>query len=356
MATVTVLGAGMMGSAFCLPAIDNGHEVRLVGTHLDGEVVASLRDGGDHPKLKYPLPAQLSVYPIEELDVAMKGVDIIGVGVSSQGVRWAGHALGPYVSPEIPMVMITKGLEWNGDKFLLMPDVLSDALPLAMRGDVKPCAIAGPCIAGELARREQTCVVLTGREQGHLDRVTSVFATPYYHIFPSSDVVGVEVCAALKNAYALAIAFSSGIHEGRGGAPGSVAMHNYESAVFAQAALEMQQVVTLLGGEVTTVLGLPGVGDLDVTCNGGRTGRFGRWLGTGLSVPAAIEKMEGATLECIDIIRVFCGAFEAMSKQGRLGQKDLPMMRHLGEVVLGHKPLSMPFAKFFKPLSGEQER
>ena len=86
--------------------------------------------------------------------------------------------------------------------------------------------------------------------------------------------MGVEVCAALKNAYAMGIAFAAGLHERAGGQPGSVAMHNYESAVFAQSVLEMQRLVAIAGGDPATAAGLAGVGDLDVTCNGGPNRTF----------------------------------------------------------------------------------
>ena len=349
MATVTVLGAGMMGSALCVPIVDRGHEVRLVGTPLDGAIVESLKRDRVHPTLNkgHTMPEGITPYAVEELPAAMEGAELVVIGVSSQGVRWAGEALGPWASPELPVLMITKGLEWTGESFLLMPDALQRALPEGVRDGVSPCAVAGPCIAGELANRAETCVVFTGRDMAHVRRFAQLFGTDYYHVWPWEDVVGAEVCAALKNAYALAIAFAIGIDERRGGAGGSVAMHNYESAVFAQAAVETQEVVAMLGGEPRTVFGLAGVGDLDVTCNGGRTGRFGRWIGTGLSIPEAIEAMEGATLECIDIIEVFQEALPALEASGKIGAGSLPLMRHLVEVVLEHKPLDMPFGRFF---------
>ena len=117
---------------------------------------------------------------------------------------------------------------------------------------IHPAAVAGPCIAGELAQRVETCVLLTGRDAGVLERLAGLMHTPYYHLWTSTDVAGVEACAALKNAYALGPALALGLHEQRGGQPGSVAMHNHEAAVFAQAIREMQRTVTLLGGDPET--------------------------------------------------------------------------------------------------------
>lgn len=356
MAKVTVLGAGMMGSALCLPLVDAGHDVHLVGTHLDGAIVESLRGKSHHPKLDYPLPSSIRAYPIEELALALRDAEMIGLGVSSAGVRWAARQLARFVRPDLPIVMISKGLEWDGNALCILPDVFLDELPAELRNGIDPMAIAGPCIAGELARRVETCVVLTGRNPRALARARGFFAAPYYHVWTSTDVAGVETCAALKNAYAMGIAFALGIHEKRthGGergdvapAPGSIAMHNYEAAVFAQAVHEMQRVVELAGGDVRSVAGLPGVGDLDVTCNGGRTGRFGRLLGLGLGKDESVRRMHGATLECLDILSVMREAIRALEARGVLRTSELPLLRHMAAVALDGAVIDMPFAAFF---------
>lgn len=348
MAVVTVVGAGMMGTALCYPLVDAGHEVRLVGTHLDAEIVASLKESGHHPKLELDVPEQILPFFVEELEHALRGVEILGVGVSSAGVRWAGEKLRPFVRPEVPLVMITKGLEWSGESLSVLPDVLESCFSPELRGQIAPAAVAGPCIAGELARRVETCVVLTGRDGDKLERLRAALTAPYYHAFCSSDVVGVEVCAALKNAYAMGIAFALGLHEKRGGVPGSIAMHNYEAAVFAQSVREMKLLVQAAGGDPESASGLPGVGDLDVTTNGGRTGRFGKLLGLGLSVAEAVERMEGATLECLDILRVMRAALPSLKARGAVGQDAVPLLEHMAEVALDGKPVAMPFARFFR--------
>ena len=111
---------------------------------------------------------------------------------------------------------------------------------------------------------------------------------------------------------------------------------------------EMQRIVRLLGGDPASAIGLPGVGDLDVTCNGGRTGRFGKLLGLGLGVEAAIARMEGATLECLEILSVLRRALPGLEQGGELRENELPLLRHLFEVALDGKPIAMPFDRFFK--------
>jgi glycerol-3-phosphate dehydrogenase (NAD(P)+) len=348
MAIVTVLGAGMMGSALCVPLVDRGHDVRLVGTHLDAEIVQSLRDSGVHPKLGLQLSRQIRAFFVSELAQAIAGADVIGVGVSSAGVRWAGEKLATHVSAGVPVVMISKGLEWDGARLAILPDVLESCFPEPLRGKISPAAVAGPCIAGELALRVDSCVVVSGRDRAKVDALCELLRAPYYHPFASDDALGIEVCAALKNAYAMGIAFALGLHERRGGQPGSIAMHNYEAAVFAQAVREMQRIVQVVGGDPASATGLAGVGDLDVTTNGGRTGRFGRLLGLGHSVSEAIAQMQGATLECLDILRVLRAALPELEQRGKISSRSLPLLRHMAEVALDGRSVEMPFPRFFQ--------
>ncbi len=334
MAIFTVVGAGMMGSALCVPLVDRGHEVRLVGTHLDGDIVTALQARNHHPKLRYDLPEAIQAFPHTALAEAMDGADILALGVSSAGVAWACEQLKPFATR--PTFMITKGLVGKDDGLRIIPDVVGEAL------GGHPAAVAGPCIAGELARRVPTCVVITGRDAAVCRDLAAALRTPYYHVSTSEDAVGTEVCAALKNAFAMGVAFGAGMHAATGGEPGSIAMHNVESAVFAQAVVEMRRVIERLDGDPLTAAGLAGAGDLDVTNNGGRTGRFGRFLGMGLTRDEAIERMEGATLECLEILAVMRTAVKAWGAEA-----ELPLLVHLMEVGLDGAPVALPFDRFF---------
>ena len=347
MAVITVLGAGMMGSALCVPLADRGHDIRLVGTHLDREIVQSLRATRRHPRLDLELPSAIRPMFLEELTEAMDQAELLALGVSSAGVRWAAERIAPFCRADRPLFMISKGLSWDGTRLGVLPDVVRDALPAPLRSQVEPAAVAGPCIAGELARRVETCVVLAGRDARMLGRIAAALATDYYHLWPSTDLHGAEICAALKNAYAMAVAFAAGQHLARGGQPGSVARHNVEAAVFAQSIREMRQIVRLCGGDPESVIGLPGVGDLDVTTNGGRTGRFGTLLGQGLGVSEAIARMAGATLECLDIIAVLREAMHGWQRQGELRPGQLPLLEHMAAVVLDGQRVCLPLGSFF---------
>jgi glycerol-3-phosphate dehydrogenase (NAD(P)+) len=345
MAIITILGAGMMGSALALPLHDKGHEVRLVGTPLDEQIIDGLLSTGVHPKLKLAMPTGVRAFPVARLDEALDGVEVVGLGVSSAGVRWAAAELGPRLREGVPILSIAKGLELIGGRLVTLPDLLASLLPASLRA--APVAVAGPCIAGELARRVETCVVFTGRDPEITRRLAGLARGPYYHVFCRDDVAGVEACAALKNAYAMGVGFAAGLHEQRGGVSGSVAMHNHESAVFAQAVREMGRIVALLGGDPLQAMGPAGAGDLHVTCNGGRTGRFGRLLGLGIGLDEAIRRMEGATLECLEILAVLARALPFYEARGEIKRAELPLLWHLMEVAREGRPVAVPFDRFF---------
>jgi glycerol-3-phosphate dehydrogenase (NAD(P)+) len=345
--TFTILGAGMMGTAFAWPLQDRGHTVRLVGTHLDREIVSSIRETGRHPKLGLEVPEGVTAHQLEELEGVLRASDVLVLGVSSAGVRWAARQLAPYLTPGTPLGMVAKGLEWDGSRLSVLPDVFLRELGEDVR-DVHPVAVAGPCIAGELARRVPTAVVLASRSLDAARGFAELVRAPYYHAWPSDELIGVEVCAALKNAYAMGMAMPAGQHARAGGAPGSIGLHNLEAAVFAQSIHEMQRLIGLLGGNPHSAAWLPGVGDLDVTCNGGRTGRFGELLGRGLTPDQAREQMAGATLECLEILRSLESAVAAHVTRGELDEGDLPLARHLWRRALYGIVEDWPVHRFFK--------
>ena len=349
MAKVTILGAGLMGSAVAWPLADNGHEVRLVGTHLDDAIIKSCLDRGYHPRLKRQLPDGIMPYYVKELPRALEGADLIVSGVNSLGVRWIAHTLGPLLWPGAKLIAVTKGLEaGSGGALRILPDLLRDELPEGLRDRVSLNAIGGPCIAGELAGRRQTCVVFAGRDDQTLDELRKLFATKYYHVWTSTDLVGVEVCAALKNAYTLAVGMATGFLDLDGGPDDAGAnMHNLAAALFGASAREMKRIVTLMGGDPEHITGLPGVGDQYVTCVGGRTIRMGRLLGAGLTYTEAVLQMAGETLEGVYIVKQMAQALPEWERQGKIGRDELPLLRMLCRVITEDARANIPFDRLF---------
>lgn len=347
MAEVLILGAGVMGSAIAVPAADNGHRVRLVGTHLDGAIIdALMTDRGGHPTLHAPLPDSVEPVPIAGLTPALAAeADLIVVGVSSPGVPWAIERLQQVVRQPVPVALVTKGLHRSGNGLATFTDLVADRLG-AIGVPAPVIGIGGPCIAKELADRQPSCVVYAGEDAAAIGRATELMQTGYYRIADSRDVTGVEACAALKNLMAIAVSAMYSRHGERNPRPDKPLAMNPAASVFNQAVREMAGLAGWLGGEAMTAYDLAGLGDLHVTVGGGRNSRLGRHLGSGTSVSAALAgPMAGQTVEGVDTGRVLAPVLEAAFASGRLDRADFPVARALIAAIRDDAALEIDFPR-----------
>jgi len=348
MTKIVILGAGLMGTALSIPLTDNGHEVRLVGTHLDSDIIEEIHQDRVHPRLRTRVADTVMPFTYDRLGEAMQGAELVVLGVNSQGVNWASDMLGPALSPDVPVVMVTKGLAGDGHSLTLLPDLLRAGLPAHYRDNVPIAAIGGPSIAGELAARRHTSVVLTSVDQTLLGNLPGLLRTPYYHIWTSTDIIGVEVCVALKNIYALAVGLVGGLLEKEGVADNGSVMHNLSAAIFAQGLWEIAHLVKYMGGQQRSVYSLPGAGDQYVTSQGGRNGRMGRWLGLGIPYSKAkAQYMPDDTIEGAELALAIGPTIEALVSHGDLDSAALPLMRTMIAIVCHDAPVQIPWDEFF---------
>ena len=349
---IAALGAGVMASALATPLCDNGHEVHLVGTHLDRDIIEEIQRTGRHPGLNLELPPEVTAYQLEDIAAAFEGADIVMSGVNSFGVEWASEHLAPHLRPGVPVLSVTKGLAAsdNGD-LRILPDVLAQHLSPDLRAQIPWAAIVGPSIAGEVAVRRDSCLLFAGDEQVAVDMLARAFRTDRYHVWTTTDLVGAEVCAALKNCFAFGVGLAEGVLKARGESDSPYRNHNYEAALFAEGALETSRMVQVAGGGTETLLLLPSIGDMYVTSTGGRNVRVGRLVGAGMSFTAAWEALDRITLEGAAAIGVVGGALPKLTERGLIGAGEFPLLRHLHDVVSLEKRLDMPWSAFF---GGEQ--
>jgi len=337
MSIVTIVGAGMMGSAMCMPAVDNGHEVRLVGTPLDRDIISEAQKTGYHKTLKRQLPGGVTCYQIEQLEEALEACDLLIGGVSSFGVEWFAESVLPVIPKSLPVLSITKGLHSESDGTLTaFPDYLAtkpgcDGLSLN--------AVGGPCISFELADRHHTVVAFCGHKIEDLEKIKGMLSTDYYHITTTTDVMGVETAVAMKNAYALGVALAIGLAEAKNGV-GCKEEYNPQAGLFAQSTKEMYKLIEMLGGEKEQILF--GAGDLYVTVFGGRTRMIGTLLGRGMTFKEAREELSGVTLESIAITQV---VIEALVNKG-VDLKQFPLLNHIYDMITKGITVDVPWSQF----------
>ena len=343
MSIVTIVGSGMMGSALAFPARENGHEVRLVGTRLDREIIDACRKTNRHPKFVKDFPDGVKFYQIEELKTALKGADLVIGGVSSFGVDWFGEKVLPEVDEKTPILTVTKGLldDENGN-LIPYPYVWRDML--AKKGLKRNLnAVGGPCTSYELVAHDQTEVYFCGEDAETLRFIKKTMATDYYHISLSNDVMGVESAVALKNGYALGITLTVGVNK-RNFGENSELHYNSQAGAFGQGVREMIKLIKLLGGADDKII--VGAGDLYVTVYGGRTRLAGILLGKGMTMAEVREELKGVTLESLVVATRVARAVKTRAAKGELDLKDFPLLMHVDSIINDNQPVNIPWEAF----------
>ncbi len=344
MAIITIVGSGMMGSALAFPARENGHEVRLVGTHLDREIIDTCRKTNRHPKFNTDFPAGVRFYQIEELEEALSGADLIIGGVSSFGVDWFGDYVLPRIADGSRVLTVTKGLMDTADGQLLTYPALWQQKLDTMGKKLHLTAVGGPCTSYELVAHDQTEVAFCGKDLAVLQEIKAMMQTDYYHISLSTDVTGIESAVALKNGYALGIALTIGLNQKAFGLDSELHF-NSQAAVFGQASREMYRLLQLQNVEDMNNLWV-GVGDLYVTVYGGRTRLVGILLGRGLDIDEARAELNGVTLESLVVAVRVARAVRIRAQKGDINLKELPLLMHVDEILTNHAAVSIPWEDF----------
>ncbi len=340
MARILILGAGVMGSALSVPATDNGHEVLLVGTHLDVDIIEALKaDRAGHPTLRAPLSEAVTPLQIDEVGPEQgTAADIIVIGVSSPGIDWAIEELLRLLDRPKPIAVLTKGLAETGhEKPAAFTDRIRNALDAKGLGSSPLIGIGGPCIARELALRQPTSVVFAAEDSNLAADLARILQAEHYRVHTSDDLVGVEVCAALKNFYAIGVSAMLSRYITPDQGEGSAAK-NPTAAAFNQALQEMARLALWIGGRRETAYDLAGAGDLHVTVGGGRNSKLGLYLGRDLAVRQVMEgPLKGETVEGIDTGRNLAPGLFMAFERGILNRRAFPLAAALLEAILDNK-------------------
>jgi glycerol-3-phosphate dehydrogenase (NAD(P)+) len=341
MGVITIVGAGMMGSAIGYPAADNGHQIRLVGTPLDRDIIGRAQKDGYHITLKKQLPPSYKCCQIEQLGEALEGAELLVSGVSSFGVEWFGKEMLGAVPETLPVLLVTKGLQDKEDGTLITyPELYAshrEGEKLSFN------AVGGPCISFELADHIQTEVCFCGKNMEILKKIKTLFETSYYHVSLSTDVNGVECAVALKNAYALGVSLAIGLSQRLAGRE-DIRHYNPQAALFGQSVREMNRIIGIMKGNSDNIV--LAAGDLYVTVFGGRTRRLGTLLGKGLGFTEALEQLKGVTLESVAIITRTARALRKMAAGGLAREEDFPLLFHMDAILNQGAEALVPWDKF----------
>ncbi len=341
MSTITLIGAGQMASALTFPLFENGHEVRLVGSPLDDDIMARLREDNYHVNLRRTLHDGVHYYNCSQVNEAIDGADLIVCGISSFGVNWFADEILPILHEDVPLISVTKGmLDYEDGTMQTYPEYWQTRLPAGSR--LKIYAIGGPCTARDLADHDPSFVGYCGPDFETLEWIRDIFATDYYIISLTLDIVGLECAVALKNGYALGTALAIGIKEKLG--DDGIDHNNMKAALFQESIKEMLDLLRLVGGGEDMIMFA--AGDLDVTVSAGRSRTVGLLLGKGYSIEETLAQLKGQTLEAVVIATRTARAVKALAKRGKVREDDFPLLMHVNELLNEGKSLDIPWKKF----------
>lgn len=342
MSIIAFVCAGQMNSAITFPAFENGHEVRLVGSPLDREIIERLKKDNYHITLKRTLHDGIKYYQIEELAEALEGAELVLGGVSSFGLDWFCDEILPVMPENVPILTVTKGMVDLEDGTLVpYPEIFAQRQPKGKHLNLN--AIGGPCTSYELADHDDSHVAFCGKDAETLKFIKSLLATDYYHISLSTDVIGVECAVALKNAYALGVTLAVGMAEKRDGKIGAQ-HYNSQAALFGQSVKEMGKLLEIIGGKPENLI--HGVGDLYVTVFGGRTRKIGTLLGRGLTFEEAMNELKGVTLESIVITTRTARAAKKLAERNVIDLEDFPLLMHIDSLINEGAEVDIPWDAF----------
>ena len=310
---VAVLGSGGWGTALAVHLGRLGKEVRLWGR--DGALVAEMAERRENPRHLPGVPLPPSVEPAGSLPRALAGAGYVVAAVPSHGVRDVLRQAAPAVPARATIVSAAKGIETG--TLLRMSEVVEQEL-----GATRPVTVlSGPSFAAEVARGAPTAVLVAGRAAGAVSAVQQDFRSAYLRLYASTDVIGVEVGAALKNVIAIAAGVVDGLGLG----------HNATAALITRGLAEISRLACALGGRRDTLAGLSGLGDLVLTCTGelSRNRRVGLGLGAGRPLDEVLAGMNAVA----EGVRT-TGAALAL---GARHDVELPIAAQMAEVLSGRR-------------------
>ena len=318
MKNILVIGGGAMGSAFTIPSLENKNNVTITEPYSKRFIKDLSSKKKFHSALKIKLPKKLKFRKFSR-NLLKENFDLIVIALSLQGIDFIGKKLKD-LKIKTQILILTKGLKFEKKK----NKIFTISEQLKKNYNLKNISVLkGPCLAKELARKNQTSVIIANKDIRIAKSIGRKISTKYYLTEYSKDVVGVEVCSAIKNIYSMIIGAGQSL--------------NSSSNLFQKSVIEMRYLNRYFKGKDETILGLAGVGDLYVSAAGGRNSKMGSYLGKGFSFKAAKKRfMPNDTVEGEELAREI-----APYILKKVDKKKIPLMINLLKTITGNKKLKI---------------
>jgi len=325
-----VLGAGSWGTALAVHLVSVGHGATLWGR--DARLLAEMAERRANPTYLPDVGFPDLLTTTGDLAEALTGARYVIVAVPSHGYRAVLRAAAPHLPPDAILVGATKGIET--DTLQRMSEVT-----LEETGKLHPVVVlSGPSFAGEVARQRPAALVAASADADAVCAVQEQFGGPFFRLYASDDVVGVEVGGALKNVIAIAAGVVESLDLG----------HNALAALITRGLAEISRLACAMGARRETLAGLSGLGDLVLTCTGSlsRNRHVGLELGRGRRATEIVASM-----------RMVAEGVKTTTAALALGERydvELPIAAQVAEVLEGRKdPREAAADLMLRPQRGE---
>ena len=295
MSRLTVLGGGSWGTALAMVLAPRYDRVSLWNYEADlaAEMAAERENKVFLPGFRLPPNIDVTSSLAEGLrDCSM----VLGV-MPSTVLRQVYVDAKAYIPAHVPIVSATKGIERGTQK--RMSEIIAE-----VTGHSRIAVLSGPSFAREVARGEPTLVVVAALEQALCEEVQKAFTGPTFRLYMSSDPVGAEIGAALKNVIAIAAGMCHGLGLGS----------NAMAALITRGLAEITRLAVSMGGRPSTLAGLAGLGDLILTCTGELSRN--RRVGVELSKGKSLEEITGGMRMIAEGVENTYSAVELARRQG----------------------------------------
>jgi glycerol-3-phosphate dehydrogenase (NAD(P)+) len=307
---LAVVNAGGWGTALAVLLGGAGHEVRLWcrRSELASEIEATRENRTYLPGVLVPP----SVRPTSSLEQAVAGAEAVLLVPISRAARDTARRVAPFVGERVPVLHASKGLEY--------PSL--ERLSVVIAGELgreagRVAALSGPTHAEEVGLGLPSAAVVACGDAAVASQFQDLLHGPSFRVYTSTDVIGVELCGALKNVIALATGASDGLGYG----------DNSRAALITRSLVEIGRLVYATGGDARSVGGLAGLGDVVATCTSRHSRN--RWAGEQIGRGRTIEDIVASTPKVIEGIPATRAAVEL----GRRYKIELPVCAQVDQVI-----------------------
>ncbi len=318
---ISIIGAGSWGTAIASVLADKGFEVYLWG-HRQSHVNKLITDRKNR-KFLPGYDFSDNIRPTTSLAECAAGCSLFCMVVPSQGYRRVFEELLNYIEDDCMVVSASKGVE--NETLKTMTQVMEDCIEKSgFTKNIDLAVLSGPSFAAEVAEKNPTAIIIGCKDLDKARFLQKIFVHDYFRVYASDDVVGLEICGALKNIVAIAAGICDGLGYGL----------NTRAALITRGLTEITRLGEKLGADTSSFYGLSGMGDLFLTCTGhlSRNRTVGLKLGQGMVLQDILDEMDMVA----EGVKTTKSVYQFVQKL----QLDMPILEQVYKILYEDKDCS----------------